>query len=698
MVTPGEAQSGVSTKADDDGKNLGSNDVDGDFAVVFTPSGLHGRVAKGTTVLEAAREMGVDLDTVCGGRGICGRCQVQPSLGEFPKWALHVEHDALSQPGQLEHNYTGKRAIKPGNRLGCAAEICGDVVVDVPPESQIHKQVVRKDVKLDGLVIDPAIALRYVVLDERLDASGEEDGTSVDTRLIEQLAIDWEFDEAWVGTASVEPHLLSSLHALGTEATVAIRDDRIVGAWPGFVDRALGIAVDIGSTTVAGHLCDLTTGEILNTAGRMNPQIRFGEDLMSRVSYVMMNPGGRQDLTAAIHLALNELIAELIGDEHTTDRVLDLVLVGNPIMHHIALGIDPTPLGQAPFPLATSAAVNTWARDIGLDLPFASLYFAPCIAGHVGADTAAAILSEKPHSSPKVQLLVDVGTNAEIVLGNADQMFAASSPTGPAFEGAQISGGQRATAGAIERVRIDRTSLEPRFRVIGAEQWSDEPGFDAAIASTGVTGICGSGIIEVVGEMFLSGIVDTQGVIGQGSSERLVEDGRTFAYRLTDSILITQADVRAIQLAKAALRAGIDLLREHANWQTLDEVRLAGAFGAHIDPVYAMVLGLIPDCPVERVSAVGNAAGSGAVRALLSRSERQEMERVVKATTKIETATEPRFQDLFVDALGFPHTSEPNPLLAQVIDLPEPTKAAGGARRRRSGRSRGRTEEKTVEE
>lgn len=670
--------------------------------VVFTPSGLSGTVTQGTTALEAARELGVDLDSVCGGRGICGRCQVAPGIGEFPKWALTVAPDHVTAPGALEAEYRGKREIKAGQRLGCGLAIIGDVVFDVPPESQIHKQVIRKGVNLDGLVVDPIIALHYLELDER----HPEDGISLTEQITEQLAKDWSIENV-----EFDFGLLPDLEAAaaGRSLTVAIRStaavgsgldsdgdrSQVVGVWPGFVDRVVGVAIDIGSTTVAGHLCDLTTGEILASAGRMNPQIRFGEDLMSRVSYVMMNDGGEAELTAAIRTALAELVAELLeqatsNDETiSADHLLDIVLVGNPIMHHLALGIDPTPLGQSPFTLATDGPVNAKATDLDIDAPRASLYFAPCIAGHVGADTAAAILSEAPYRSEAIQLLVDVGTNAEIVLGNSERLFAASSPTGPAFEGAQISSGQRATAGAIERVRIDRETLEPRFKVIGCDLWSDEEGFEAATAASGVTGVCGSGIIEAISEMFLSGLIDSQGVIGGSGTERtprIVPDERTFSYRLTERIEVTQADVRAIQLAKAALRAGIDLLLEHAELTSVDEVRLAGAFGAHIDPVHAMVLGLIPDCPVEKVKAVGNAAGSGAVRAMLSGSQRAEMEQAVNRVTKIETATEPRFQDLFVAALAFPHLTAPTPNLAAAIDLParaEPTEGSRPRRRRR---------------
>jgi uncharacterized 2Fe-2S/4Fe-4S cluster protein (DUF4445 family) len=321
-------------------------------------------------------------------------------------------------------------------------------------------------------------------------------------------------------------------------------------------------------------------------------------------------------------------------------------------------------------------------------------YVGPCIAGHVGADTAAAILAEGPHRGEAMQLLVDVGTNAEIVLGDRNRQFAASSPTGPAFEGAQLSSGQRATAGAIEKVRIDPETFEPRFKVIGIEPWSDEADFDLAVEKTPITGVCGSGIIEVMAEMYLVGIISQDGVI-QGSlqsrTQRIVEDERTFSYVLYEHgatrLLITQNDIRAIQLAKAALRAGIDLLVEHAGSPSLADIRLAGAFGAHIDPKYAMVLGLVPDCPLDGVRSVGNAAGVGAAKALLSMKERREMETAVRGVVKIETATEPRFQELFVNAMAFPHATASAPNLEKIVTLPPKIVAVSGGegRRRRRG-------------
>jgi uncharacterized 2Fe-2S/4Fe-4S cluster protein (DUF4445 family) len=667
--------------------------------IVFTPSGLVGSAGSDSTVLDAARSMGVDLDSVCGGRGICGRCTVVPAVGSFPKWGITADGDVLGERNAVEHTYAARRGLADGSRLGCQLKVTADCVIDVPPSSQVHRPVVRKNVNVDGLIVDPMFSLFYIETEQ--PALG--DDRSAVERISDVLA-----KQHAVAPVSIGFRLLPSLHEATKRGpdegiTVAVTRAsanggwRAVAVWPGFVDNAVGVAIDIGSTTVAGHLCDLRTGEVLSSAGVMNPQIRFGEDLMSRVSYVMMNPGGDRALTAAIRSSLRELIATLLqAAEISTDRVLDVVLVGNPIMHHIALGIDPTPLGSAPFELAVSNAVHAVANDLELDLPNADLYFAPCIAGHVGADTAAAILSEGPHRSGRVQLLVDVGTNAEIVLGNSQRMFAASSPTGPAFEGAQISSGQRATAGAIERVRIDRETFESRVRVIGSDLWSDEEGFSEAIATTPVSGICGSGIIEVIGELYLSGLLRTDGTFDTSLMERtprLIEDGRTLSYVLYDNgdgspICVTQNDVRAIQLAKAALRAGIDLLRAHSGFDAIDDVRLAGAFGAHIDPVYALVLGLVPDGPVESVKSSGNSAGSGAVRSLLSARERAEMEATVERVTKIETALEPAFQQLFVEAMGFPHSTAASPHLGTVITLPARSADSSEAGGRRRGRAR----------
>ena len=658
---------------------------------MFTPSGRRGTFPQGTRLLDAARSIGVDVDSVCGGRGLCGRCRIVCMDGDFAKHAIRSRPGHLSALNETEARYSERRqALAANHRLSCQAAIRGDLVIDVPPESQMHRQVVRKDAEYREIKLDPATRLYHV----EVQPADLLEGTGDLQRLCDALA--WEWHLADLGCDPVIlPRLQAALREGDWRVTVAVhRQSTIVAVWPGFKPSAHGVAIDIGSTTIAAHLVNLTAGNVVATHGIMNPQIRFGEDLMSRVSYVMMHPVGADELTHAVRQGVNELIGDVCsqGGVDAAD-VVELTIVGNPIMHHLFLGIDPRELGGAPFALAVDTALDLKARDIGIGVhPGANVYVLPCIAGHVGADAAGMVLAEEPHLLEEVSLVVDVGTNAEIVLGNRDRLLACSSPTGPAFEGAQISAGQRATPGAIERVRINAESLEPRYSVIGSELWSDDPGFGEATGTTGVTGICGSGIIEVIAEMYLAGIINEDGVV-DGSlaarSDRIVADGRTFSYLLHDGpqqILVTQNDVRQVQLAKAALYAGVRLLQDRTDFDRIDRIRLAGAFGSHIDPKHAMVLGLIPDCDLNRVESAGNAAGMGALIALLNVPARAEIEAAVRGIEKIETAVEPKFQEYFVDAMAIPNKRDAFPRLFSVVTRPEPapeTAAAGRRRRRR---------------
>lgn len=669
--------------------------------VLFMPSGKRGRFPVGTPVLEAARKLGVYVESVCGGRATCGRCQIEVQEGNFAKHKIVSSNDHISARGPKEERYDKVRGLPENRRLSCSALIQGDLVIDVPQDTVVNAQVVRKAATDRVIERNAAVQLCYVEVDEpdMHKPLGDLD------RLKVMLEKDWGWKDLLVA-----PHLIPQIQSILRKGnwgvTAAIHRDMdssrpfIVGLWPGLKNEAYGIACDIGSTTIAMHLVSLLSGRIVGSSGTSNPQIRFGEDLMSRVSYVMMNPDGREAMTKAVREAVNGLIGKVCA-EGEVDRhdILDMVFVANPIMHHLFLGIDPTELGQAPFALAVSGALQYWAHELDIEVNRgARLYTLPCIAGHVGADAAGATLSEGPYRQDRMMLLVDVGTNAEIVLGNRSRVVAASSPTGPAFEGAEISSGQRAAPGAIERVRIDPVTLEPRFRVIGVERWSDEEGFAEQAASVGVTGICGSAIIEVVAEMYLSGIISEDGVVDGAMAERsprILQNGRTFSYLLHDGeqrITVTQNDIRAIQLAKSALYAGIKLLMEKQGVDHVDTIRFAGAFGSFIDPKYAMVLGLIPDCNLDEVKAVGNAAGTGALMALLNRDHRREIEKTVAHIEKIETALEPNFQQLFVNAMAMPNKVDPFPELAKVVALPERKVLAddgggeGGGRRRRRSR------------
>jgi uncharacterized 2Fe-2S/4Fe-4S cluster protein (DUF4445 family) len=668
-----------------------------DALVLFMPSGRRGRFKIGTTVLEAARSLGVYVESVCGGRGICGRCQVEPEFGVFAKHQITSASDNLTALSDTELNYASKRTLPPSRRLSCSARILGDLVIDVPADVAVNKQVVRKRAETRHIERDIATRLCYVEVEPPIMEKPQGDLE----RLAAALKREWDIDQPRFDFHLL-PRIQSILRKGEWKVTAAVHDDGgrplVTALWPGFHNFALGVAVDIGSTTIAAHLVSLLSGRTLASSGTSNPQIRFGEDLMSRVSYVMMNPDGRPALTKAVREAINTLVTRACGEADVSPGdILEAVFVGNPIMHHLFLGIDPTELGGAPFALAVASAQNFPARDIGLAVnEGARVYTLPCIAGHVGADAAGVLLAEGPTGKDEITLIVDVGTNAEIMLGTSERLLAASSPTGPAFEGAEISSGQRAAPGAIERVRIDPVTLEPRIKVIGCDAWSDEEGFAAGTDAFGVTGICGSGIIEAIGEMYLAGLVTSDGVIDAGrsaSSDRIVADGRTASYVLwrgAREIRVTQADVRAIQLAKAALYAGCRLLMDKLGVERVDRIKLAGAFGTYIDPKYALVIGLVPDCDLGKVTSVGNAAGTGARMALLSRKHRREIEALVARIEKVETAIEPRFQEHFVNAMALPNKIEPFPNLERAVTLPkrpEGSDASMAARPRRRPRA-----------
>ncbi len=664
-------------------------------SVLFMPSGLRGRVPLGTTVLQAAQRLGVDLESICGGQGKCRKCQVLPQEGEFSKHGISSRADHLSEMTETERHHQSRNRLKNGRRLGCNARILGDLVIDVPEESQQHKQHIAKAVTAYDIQVLPAVHLYTVTLPEPDMQAPVSDKRRLQQALVkdhELPVMDCELSQLRL--------LQPALAKADRKITVAVYQfQQIIGVWPGEKKEVYGMAVDLGSTTIAAQLCNLITGEVVATADTMNPQIRFGEDLMSRVSYVMMNEGGDVAMTQVVRETFNQLAkraAKSAGIQ--VEDIMDMTVVANPIMHHLFLGIDPTPLGTAPFTLTTDQTTILRAADIDIYLhPEARICTLPCIAGHIGADTAGVILSERPDLAEEYVLLVDVGTNAEIVLGNRNRLLAASSPTGPAFEGAQITSGQRAAPGAIERVRIDRDTLEPKFRVIGCEAWSDEPEFTDQNARIGVSGICGSGIIEVIAEMFLAGIIDQDGVIGlvEGKpNDRIVEDGRTYSYVIRESdrpIRITQNDVRAIQLGKAALHAGTRLLLDRMGIEKVDRIGLAGAFGSHIDVKYAMVLGMIPDCNLDHVGSVGNAAGTGARIALLNFPSRLEIGEILPKVEKIETALEPKFQEYFISAMALPHKTDKYEELSKVVTLPPPkAKADPGGRAERNRRSRRR--------
>ncbi len=645
--------------------------------VIFMPSGRRGQVAQGESLLEAARMLGVGIESICGGRLTCGKCKVRIEEGQFQKHGITSSPGHVSPPSADEIELM-RSLGENGYRLSCQTYVQGDALVFIPEEARAQKQIVRKSATERVIEIDPAVRQVYVEVESA--ELGEHRGDW--GRLQDALAADWNLEALTIDLHALQK-LQPALRKGKWGVTVTLWQDQVIDVQPGYREGAYGLAVDIGSTTVAAHLCDLRTGAILASESAMNPQVTYGEDLMSRISYAMTHASGLAKMHAAIIDALNLLAVSAARQAGLRARQIhEMVAVGNTTMIHILLGINPIELGGAPFALANRDALDLKARDLGLRLhPAANLHILPAEAGHVGADNVGALIAEAPYEDERITLMVDIGTNAEIVLGGRDWMYSASSPTGPAFEGAQITFGMRAAPGAIERVRIDPQSLEARFQVIGEPRWSDtwpigEEGGAEEPPSQLAAGICGSGIIEAVAELFLHGLILPDGRFNpEIRHERLLWEGRRGAYVLAtgaqtsnrEPILITQEDVRNIQLAKAALYAGAHLLMQRAAVERVDRILLAGAFGSYIDTKFAMILGLIPDCDLEQVHAVGNAAGDGARIALLNRTKRVEAERISRWVRYIETAVDPDFQNAFVDAIHIPHARSEFPHLAGVL-------------------------------
>ncbi|MEX1020955.1 MAG: ASKHA domain-containing protein [Litorilinea sp.] len=672
--------------------------------VVIQPNGRQADVPLGANLLDAARRMGVEIESICGGRQTCGKCRVLVRDGEFAKFCVRSAQDHLSAPSEREARYAARADFAPHARLSCGGAVLGDLVIEVPPESQTRKQVVRKGPGIERVVaVDAAMRLYYVEIPpaELKDHRGDWE------RLAHALSL-----VHGIEPRAADIHVLRDLQgvlAAGNRAVTAtvLGGHEVIRVQPGLVDTLYGISLDVGTTTLAGQLCNLRTGEILTTASRMNPQVPFGEDLMSRVSFTLMQEDGAQQLHAVLIDGINGLIVEACAQAGVmpTD-VVEMVIVGNTTMHHLLLGISPRELGGAPFSLAVHGALDVKARDLGLRIwPGANVHIPPCEAGHVGADNVAVLVAEAPYEQSEQVLILDVGTNGEILLGNRDGVLSASSPTGPAFEGAQILHGMRAADGAIERVRIDPATLAVEYMVIGRAEWvsSPNPGEsapenDAAATSASAVegeetrqperrsmaarmmayqaqqlrpaGICGSGIIEAVAELFLAGVLAPNGRLVESAHPRLLRgrDGRlqfvlAWGHETVsgEPITVHAEDIRAIQLAKAALYAGSKLLMTRLGISQVARVSLAGGFGSYIDPKHAMILGMFPECGLDSVRAIGNAAGDGARMILLDKRKREAAVRAARETLYVESAVEPAFQAEFVAALAFPHARDAFP-------------------------------------
>ncbi len=646
--------------------------------VVFQPSGRSGKVPKGTTILEAARLLGAGIEALCGGHHICGKCKIRIETGSVRSQGIESrrENAGAWQSGEADHITSEEKAA--GYRLGCVAVVEGDLLVTVPEESRPGKQVVSKAARPIPIDQNPAVKTYFL----QLSPSSLSDPTGDFERLGRAL-------EATYGLTglSIDLHAARSLGKVlrkgKWDVTVSVWMEReIIRLRPGKAGPNYGMAFDIGTTTLAGYLCDLDTMEVVATASMMNPQVPYGEDVISRINYCLDNPEGRQQMSTAVVDGLNSLIEQALSEAtaHTGGRIRpadieDVTACGNTCMQHLLVQLDPEPLGSVPFAPVVHSGLNVKGRDLGLQVnPAANVYMLPNIAGFVGGDSVGVILAEQPQHSEDTVLIIDIGTNGELVIGNRQKKVcsACSCATGPALEGAQIEFGMRAATGAIERVTISPDTHTVDYKVVGRDAWLSysDPG------QMQVRGICGSAVLDALAELFKAGIV-----AGSGAFDPQVEIGRlrdnpetgqkefvlawSAETAIGKDVVITQNDIRQIQLAKAAIYTGCKLMLRRMNLQRPDRIKIAGAFGNHIDVHRALVLGMFPDCPTERISSIGNAAGDGCRMALLDRKKRAEAERIARQVEYVELTLMDGFQEHLVDAIHIPHMTDDFPHLKQ---------------------------------
>ena len=657
--------------------------------IILQPSGSRGQVEEGISIRSAARDLGVEIESICAENATCGKCMVLIEEGRFEKYNIDSRRENVSPVTNEETAYFARRPklLKDKGwevgqvRLSCQCKVHGDILINVPEESRGNKQIVRKSASQREIEIKPAIRKYLVTMSppnlERPIADWERLAKGLETSMglvrgteeklprWHELAIDYQCLRT----------LSTTLREAKWNVTVSVwQDKEVVQVQAGYHEDSYGAAVDIGSTTVALYLCNLRTGEMLAAESEMNPQIVYGEDVMSRIQYTSEQLNGLEKLHKAIISTLNKLLKQAA---HTakikTSEILEMVLVGNSTMHHLLLNLPPKDLGLAPFVPTIHKSVDVKARELGLHThQSGNIHVLPTIASFVGADTSAMIVAEEPHKQDENWLLIDVGTNAELVLGNRKRLVCTSTPTGPALEGAHVEYGMRAAPGAMERIHIDEVTLEPKYKVIGVDGWNT----DHAEFKGLVKGICGSAIIDGVAELFRAGIVDSRGKFNTKLSSNRIRKGESgweyvIAWAEETSIgrdiPMTQQDVRQIQLAKAALFTAARTLLKRSGLESPDKIILAGGFGSYIDKEKAMLIGLIPDCQLDHVYAVGNAAGDGARIALLNVEKRREIESVARKVERFELPTDPEFQNQFMLATSFPHMSEPFPHIAHLI-------------------------------
>jgi uncharacterized 2Fe-2S/4Fe-4S cluster protein (DUF4445 family) len=670
---------------------------DNKATIVFQPYGIRGKVRRGVSVIEAARSLGVEIESICGGKQLCGKCIVRIEEGDFAKYGIVSSIQNTSPWNQeVESKFINAERKAEGYRLSCVAKVDGDLVIFVPEESRLGKQVISKAPRNINIDWDPAVRLYYVKLCEPTLENPTGDFEKICQALVREYALPETIDIDIITLRNIP----KALRRGNWSVTVSVWNEReIIRVQPGKIEHAYGIAFDIGTTTVAGYLCDLTNKDVITTVSMMNPQCKYGEDVMTRITFHMSSEDGLRRMSDDITACLNELISEAVAGtyppekskeegktakegnayvEHSkTDKkylqlknedIEDITIVANTAMHHILLGIDPQFVSLAPFPPVIHHSMNIRARDLGIDVnPSSYAFVLPVEAGFVGADNVGVLICEEPYKSDDVQLIVDIGTNGEIILGNRHKLLSSSCATGPALEGAQISCGMRAEPGAIERIDIEPGTFEVNYKVVGRDTWSkfSKP------HELKVKGICGSGILDVLAELYSSGVITKSGVFDKNLLDghprfRMNSNTGQFEFILAfkeessidREIVITQKDIRQIQLAKGALCAGCKLMIKRMGIKEPDRVKIAGSFGTHVDRVKALTMGLLPDCEIEKIECVGNAAGDGCRAALLSVKKRREADWCSLNVEYIELTREPEFEREFMKAMQLPHMTD----------------------------------------
>lgn len=609
--------------------------------LTFYPEGQTVEIAPEQTVLEAAQQIGVDIVATCGGKGRCKSCRIKILEGEF------------SPPTAQEYKELGEHGIQRQFRLACQTVARSDGVVRItPPVVERVHQILAHTEKL-RYPLAPEVSKHTLTL----PALTQEEQSSDFEQLQQQISISVDRIDA-----RVLQHLPTVLSQNSRHITCVCRNRRVIAIESGdTVEHLYGVAVDIGTTTVVGYLLNLHTGAEMAVASELNAQVLYGGDLMSRITFAQQDPQGLRKLHARIIDTLNRIIEALCESARIDpQQIYELTIVGNTCMHHLFLKIDPVHLGLAPYLAAIRQRCVVTAVEMGLNLiPQARIVMLPLIAGFVGADTVGVILATGMHKSRDLKLAIDIGTNGEVVLGTSEHLLACSTAAGTAFEGAQITHGMRGASGAIDQVLIDD---DVHCRVIGDVR---------------AQGICGSGLVDAAAQMLNAGLLNAMGrllspaeIARQGKTlptaleRRFASQGREKHFILlhgeeTESgepIVITQRDIRELQLAKGAIAAGIATLMQnlHVQPEDLHEILLAGAFGNYIAKESAVRIGLIPEIPLERIRTIGNAAGLGAQLALLSKKARREAGQIARMTEHIALTNNSAFQHTFAEAMAFP--------------------------------------------